>query len=648
VENVLAALAKRVPLYAQRLLLVPCGQGELAAILPAAGFEVHGLDADPDVVEAVRPFFKSATVGSLDREELPFREPSFDCVVLSALPSSVESLKQVLINAVHLIQSRGCVLMVEPSSPSEETLRELAQEVGLEIYVEWDIPEVVGEKAGQTSPSPIKIGGLPYQIKSEVELQGKMVPSKVLFVVRKDYDPLAHAREVFLAGKPELSFEILGQIPSLYLEDPAVRAAVAGEKAACLTAWDRTAADGQTLERFQVVQMLFFEATSLVPHLHQAYHCYAEFWHRVGDDDMARRVLRSIHHVAPNPVTESQLTAYRPEIAKKFLAIEPPEWTRGDSVPRVLFITDEEPNHGLDVLFDGLCTVLGKDHVVEYPWKPGLHGRMPERYAYYPCLFNYPGGILSFEELLEALRQGQFDLVLFGDLEQRLSREKARAISQAAAHIPLFIVDMLDSFRDNRTSTLDFLGRQKVDGYFKRERLVCLDYGPQAFPMPLAYPASYIPERLPEERPLALFWGGNRQYGMRKLYLEYLEATFDLDLSDLYLPKEYVRMMQASRIGLDIPGFGFDTVRYWEVPAHGAMLLAERRPIIIPNNFRDRESAVFYEDLADLEDKLRYYLSRPEECAAIAKAGREHLLRYHTGTERARQLLGWVYNTLGW
>ena len=78
------------------------------------------------------------------------------------------------------------------------------------------------------------------------------------------------------------------------------------------------------------------------------------------------------------------------------------------------------------------------------------------------------------------------------------------------------------------------------------------------------------------------------------------------------------------------------------------MLLSERPPIYIPNNFRDGESAVFFDDLPDLEEKLAYYLSRPDEAAAIAQAGHEHVKRYHTTSVRARQLLGQIERTLGW
>jgi spore maturation protein CgeB len=89
-------------------------------------------------------------------------------------------------------------------------------------------------------------------------------------------------------------------------------------------------------------------------------------------------------------------------------------------------------------------------------------------------------------------------------------------------------------------------------------------------------------------------------------------------------------------------------VRYWEIPAHKVMLLAERPPIRIPHNFKDGESAVFFDDLPELEAKVDYYLSRPDEARQIAEEGHRHFMRYHTTCARARQFLGYLEAHLNW
>jgi spore maturation protein CgeB len=73
------------------------------------------------------------------------------------------------------------------------------------------------------------------------------------------------------------------------------------------------------------------------------------------------------------------------------------------------------------------------------------------------------------------------------------------------------------------------------------------------------------------------------------------------------------------------------------------MLLAERPPIQIPNNFVDDESAVFFDNIAEMEDKLEYYINNPKAARQIAINGHEHYLKYHTATARARTFLGTVH-----
>jgi len=217
----------------------------------------------------------------------------------------------------------------------------------------------------------------------------------------------------------------------------------------------------------------------------------------------------------------------------------------------------------------------------------------------------------------------------------------------AAGGTPLFVVDQEDDPCDNRGMALAHLGRERIDGYFKREMLACVDYGPGVFPLPLSYADGRVPDVVAGDRGTPVFWAGHRRYGLRRLYLETVEKRLGTSFDRVYTPEEYVRALADSRIALSIFGFGFDTVRYWEAAAHGCMLLAERLPIRIPHDFEDGVSAVFFEDLGDLEAKLEHSIAEPDEAAAIAQAGYEHLKRYHTASARAGQMLGWIQRVLG-
>jgi len=220
-----------------------------------------------------------------------------------------------------------------------------------------------------------------------------------------------------------------------------------------------------------------------------------------------------------------------------------------------------------------------------------------------------------------------------------LDRRVARRLLAAGAGLPLFIVDQEDDPMDNRAKVLEQLGHGPVRGYFKREMLRCVDYGPYAWPLPFAYPDGRVPQAFTAERCRPLFWAGSRAYGLRRRYLEPLEGRFPIDLDASYGQQAYVEALCASRIGINCFGLGFDTVRYWELPAHGCMLFSERPPIRIPHNFEDGVSAVFFGDAPELEERLPYYLTHPAEAAAIAEAGHGLLRRHHTASARARQLI---------
>ena len=300
------------------------------------------------------------------------------------------------------------------------------------------------------------------------------------------------------------------------------------------------------------------------------------------------------------------------------------------------------PHFGLDVLYDGLTTVLGPENVVDFPPKPALHGGIDPDFASYPCNFDLPSRDYTLERCLDELRAGKFDFVLYGDCERALTRRMARAITAAAEKTPIFIVDQRDEFFNCEQETLDYIGLDEARGYFKREMLACLDYGPRAMPLPFAFPDCRVPKDVDAPREHFFFWAGHRRFSLRRLYLEQIEAQLGENFDARFTPEEYAARLGASKVGLNCFGMGFDTVRYWELPAHGCLLLSERLPIVIPHDFRDGETALFFDDASELERKLNYARRYPELVENLAAAGREHFLAHHTGSARAKHLLGWI------
>ena len=104
--------------------------------------------------------------------------------------------------------------------------------------------------------------------------------------------------------------------------------------------------------------------------------------------------------------------------------------------------------------------------------------------------------------------------------------------------------------------------------------------------------------------------------------------------------EDYFNAVNQSRISLSFRGEGFDTLRYWEIPACGSLLISENPTIQIPNNFIDKKQAVFCKnDLSDLISLIDYFLGHEKEANEIASEGQKHLLKYHTHIHRAEYLL---------
>jgi len=599
------------PRWAGRVLFVGCANRALAAQVRARPHgEAHGIEWEAEVVTAARDAFDSVQEGRPSSVQLAFPAGDFDAVVVDEWGRLPEALGAFLPEITPVLAAHGCLLFRDCDLPEQQVTR-LVASVGFRRYAAFE-------------------------------------DAFAVMAVRTGYDPVAHARDLFAEGRPADGYEVLCHVPEGFLEDPGGPVVVEFEKQLALLARDNTEAVEGRIERFFKAQFSFYVVVSVVPDLSQAYQCQAEFWRRLGDPGMAQRLLRCVQAAFPSDEVAKVLTAPG---AAPYARDQAALWHGEGVQPRVLMVlNDGRPHYGLDVLYDGLCAALGDECVVEFPWKPTLHGGSPQdaeqTYARYPCLFDRPGEPIGLDAVLERLRRGLFDCVIYGDLERTIEATAVRRIMEAASDLPLFLVDQQDDPHFNLPAVLEYLGRPAAAAYFKRELLHCVDFGPHTYPLPFAYPASRIPREVAGERARPLFWAGHRQFGLRRLYLERIEAMQGWDLRHGYLPEDYTRQLLASRIGLSLFGVGFDTIRYWEIPAHGALLLAERVPIRIPHDFEDGRTAVLFDDLEDLQRKLAHYLAHEDEARTIAAAGHVHLERYHTGEARARQMLAWMQRYL--
>lgn len=101
----------------------------------------------------------------------------------------------------------------------------------------------------------------------------------------------------------------------------------------------------------------------------------------------------------------------------------------------------------------------------------------------------------------------------------------------------------------------------------------------------------------------------------------------------------YRQLLARSKISINVPGWGFDCARYWEIPAAGAMLMTFKPEIDIPDPLINGEECVEFGSMVEFDEKLDYYLAHPEQVNHIAQRGREKILQKHTSTARASWFL---------
>ncbi len=379
----------------------------------------------------------------------------------------------------------------------------------------------------------------------------------------------------------------------------------------------------------------------------------SEAWSLLGDHTMASRIQRTACQFLGENIRVEPETESLPQRESR-VGYSMPLMTWEPDVPpnHILFIVPSHPHYGLDCLYDGLYQVVRDPaNLIEFPYKPTFHGNLPDSLADYPCCFNHDGQQLDVNHIQTLLNDKYFDVILWGDVEFSLDVSVLGPVMNAIqkSGIPVYLVDAADECVDYREKFLKAAPNIPIAGYFKREMLQCIDYGPEAFPLPFSYPDKLVIQEVsPGQRNNPIFWAGHRNAGFRRHIVEMVEYMWKVQLNMHYNQSTYMNMLRNSCIGLNCFGYGFDTVRYWEVPAQGCLLLSEKSPLCIPNNFIDGKNALFFEDLTELNEKLVFCNNNPEKVFDIALAGWNHFNQYHSNSKRAQYVLACIQQSKFW
>ncbi|MCL6581414.1 MAG: glycosyltransferase [Firmicutes bacterium] len=294
--------------------------------------------------------------------------------------------------------------------------------------------------------------------------------------------------------------------------------------------------------------------------------------------------------------------------------------------PVLLFITSPEINFLEDILHEGLDEVLGPERVWCFPYKD----YSSFQYNLYPPSPDQPPHRepVSLTQLLD--QRDRVAGVIVGSVRVP-AVEAWQAIQDYFAGRPVALVNGEET-RPPYWPPVSRTVRFKMD-------LLPAEMAPDLLPLPLAAPPrAMLPEEVP--RDIDVSFVARPTTEARRRYAEVLEREGFLVILGEGVPREqFCWILNRSKISVSLRGAAWDTFRYWEIPYHGALLMSERLPVIIPDDFVDGESAVFFDSPEDMLARIRALLGDPGRLARIAANGRRLCREKHTAAARARYVL---------
>jgi len=291
---------------------------------------------------------------------------------------------------------------------------------------------------------------------------------------------------------------------------------------------------------------------------------------------------------------------------------------------RVLFVTSCRVNFLEDILHEGFDEVLGPENVFCFPYKD--YGDF--QYNLYPPDPTTPPHrpVTGYVRLMAA--KEEIGAVVIGTTLPD-SVATWQLIQGEFTRVPVALIrDAEDTWPSGIRYTHRFA-----------KNLLPEEQASDLWPLPMAAPPrAMLAAAVP--RDIDLSFVVRPTVGFRELCAEALLQKGFCVFLGADLPREqFCWLLNRSKIAVSVRGRGWDTFRYWEIPYHGALLLSQRLPILIPDNFIDGTSATFFDSPEEMVEKAQDLLTHPATLARIASAGRRLALEKHTAGARARYVL---------
>jgi len=337
---------------------------------------------------------------------------------------------------------------------------------------------------------------------------------------------------------------------------------------------------------------------------------------------------------------------------------------------RILYLVDYQLDYGAEMLLNGLYKILGKDNLIIHPFlrrysegidKDYILPGGNRGYTSLPAQFS-PLDLVEndIDEILHGMQSGDFDFIVMASPREYVIKSM-EVIREKFGKIPLPVV--FCDFEDYSSLRWDIVQRYDPICYFKRElvdtdenRKLCRQYS--IYPLPFSAITDNLAEDVPyEEKDIDIFFAAGLTHEIRErivLLLDELRREESINFvggidpppkgrEDLHFRESYenyCKLMGRAKINITARGFGYDTVRRFEVMCYSGLVLADTLPLQTPFPFTDGENIVYYDnDLNNLKALIRYYLENEEERRRIGKAGKEHCFKFHSTFARAKYFL---------
>jgi hypothetical protein len=320
---------------------------------------------------------------------------------------------------------------------------------------------------------------------------------------------------------------------------------------------------------------------------------------------------------------------------------------------KVLFINSRSYDYLQDIVYSGLVKLLGSSNVNHWP----------TNYKYSFPLKRYPKNLgynsSSWQgALIVKPDVKKYDVIVIGSAKPATFKSYLKIASSIPSNIPVVFLDGGD--RQEIGEDLKRLGgdglltqarnRRDFDWIFKREYFTDRVYDSNVKPLPFGFNFSRLPKNNGIQKKYDVTFWAVESHPIRTQALSLLQDKFDCLSNGTTLNqtfknyrrkgKYYLQELASSKIALNFRGGGWDTLRYWEIPAVGGFMISQRPGIYIPHNFEHEKHVVFCDDnLSNLLDLCSYYLKNEEERRRIAKGGYDHARQYHSDEARAKTIL---------